>query len=560
MQYESGQSDAEDSASRPQHRHAQLPGHGMDFPGGISPAMAEANALRHRPGSVFWISIAGVAAFTLWGVLSPDGMATTMTNAMNSVAASVGWTYLIVPLGCIGLLLYLGFGRFGRVRLGAEDDRPEFSTWAWLAMILSAVMGIGLISYGVAEPISHFTTPPHDLAAPGTTEAAVVALQYSYFDWGPHAWAVFGVFGLAIAYSTHKRGNTGLISPMLRPLFGKAMGGWLGKLVDIMAVVATLFGTTTSLGLGASQISEGLNRVFGIPNELFVQIIIILGITVVFTLSALSGVNKGIKFLSQTTAVLSIFLGLFVLIVGPTGFIGNLFFRATGQYLGEFFTMSLLTPLTSDAVGWYQYWTYFMMAWWLSWGAFVGVFLAKISKGRTVRQFVLGVMGVPSLVFFAWFTVFGGTAIKIDMDGGGQIGKAAAENVNSAFFETLGNLPWTGLTSVIAIILVVLYFVSGADANTFVLSMLTSRGTLEPSRWVLTVWGVLTGTTAMVLFFAGGLAALQQAAMLSALPFAIIVALLGICIVKTLHEDHSMDAYRTVRRKDLPEEFATTEV
>ncbi|RAA52955.1 glycine/betaine ABC transporter permease, partial [Burkholderia multivorans] len=222
-----------------------------------------------------------------------------------------------------------------------------------------------------------------------------------YFDWGPHAWAVFGVFGLAIAYSTHKRGNTGLISPMLRPLFGKAMGGWLGKLVDIMAVVATLFGTTTSLGLGASQISEGLNRVFGIPNELFVQIIIILGITVVFTLSALSGVNKGIKFLSQTTAVLSIFLGLFVLIVGPTGFIGNLFFRATGQYLGEFFTMSLLTPLTSDAVGWYQYWTYFMMAWWLSWGAFVGVFLAKISKGRTVRQFVLGVMGVPSLVFFA---------------------------------------------------------------------------------------------------------------------------------------------------------------
>jgi len=559
MKHESDRSDGDDHEAQRDHRHAQLPGRGMEFGDGISPAMAEANALRSRPGAVFWISIAGVAAFTLWGVIAPEGMASTMTTAMDAVAANVGWSYLIVTLGCIGLLIYLGFGRYGRVRLGAEDDRPEFSTWAWLAMILSAVMGIGLISYGVAEPISHFTTPPHDLAAPGSTEAAVVALQYSYFDWGPHAWAVFGVFGLAIAYSTHKRGNTGLISPMLRPIFGKAMDGWLGKLVDIMAVVATLFGTTTSLGLGASQIAEGLNRVLGIPNELFVQIVIILGITVIFTLSALSGVNRGIKFLSQKTAVLSIFLGLFVLIAGPTGFIGNLFFRATGQYLGEFFTTSLLTPLTSDAVGWYQYWTYFMMAWWLSWGAFVGVFLAKISKGRTVREFVLGVMGVPSLVFFAWFTVFGGTAIKIDMDGTGAIGKAAAEDVNSAFFETLGNLPLTGLTSVIAIILVVLYFVSGADANTFVLSMLTSRGTLEPSRWVLTVWGVLTGTTAMVLFFAGGLAALQQAAMLSALPFAVIVALLGICIVKTLHEDHDMDAFRTVRRKDLPPSLTTAD-
>lgn len=557
MEYVPGPAD--DPSSGPPHRHAQLPGGGMEYDAGISPAMAEANALRHRPGSVFWISIAGVAAFTLWGVISPEGMSTTMTTAMNAVAANVGWSYLVVTLGCIGLLVYLGFGRFGRVRLGAEDDRPEFSTWAWLAMILSAVMGIGLISYGVAEPISHFTTPPHDLAEAGTTQAAVVALQYSYFDWGPHAWAVFGVFGLAIAYSTHKRGNTGLISPMLKPLFGSAMDRWPGKVVDIMAVIATLFGTTTSLGLGASQISEGLNRVFGIPNELFVQIIIILGITVVFTLSALSGVNKGIKFLSQTTAVLSIFLGLFVLIVGPTGFIGNLFFRSTGQYLGEFFTTSLLTPLASGDVEWYQFWTYFMMAWWLSWGAFVGVFLAKISKGRTVREFVLGVMGVPSLVFFAWFTVFGGTAIKLDMDGSGEIGQAAAANVNSAFFETLGQLPWTGLTSVIAIILVVLYFVSGADANTFVLSMLTSRGTLEPSRWVLTVWGALTGTTAMVLFFAGGLAALQQAAMLSALPFAVIVALLGICIVKTLHEDHTFDAYRTVRRRDLEPPLAVAD-
>ena len=540
-----------------QHRHTfardepELPGHGMDVPATRREATDRAFALRNRPGRVFWASIALVILFTLWAAIWPDSLGTSLTNTMNWVAANVGWTYLLVTLGCILLMLFLAFSRFGRVRLGGDDERPEFSTWAWLTMILSAVMGIGLISYGVAEPISHFAAPPHGLADPGTYNAAVRALQFSYFDWGPHAWAVFGIFGLAIAYSTHRRGNTGLISPMLRPLFGKAMDGWAGNVVDVLAVIATLFGTTTSLGLGASQISEGLNRVFGIPNEVIVQVTIILAITVLFTVSALSGVNRGIKILSQTTAVLSIFLVLFVLIVGPTSFVANLFFRSVGQYLNDFFMVSLTTPVSEADVQWYQWWTYFMMAWWLSWGAFVGVFLAKISRGRTIRGFVLGVMGVPSLVFFVWFTIFGGTAIKFDMDGDGAIGRAATQDVNSAFFETLEHMPWVGLTSVIAIILVVLYFVSGADANTFVLSMLTSRGTLEPSRPVLTVWGVLTGTSAVFLFLVGGLAALQQAAMISALPFTVIVALLGISLIKSLREDHEFDFVRPVLREDL---------
>ena len=513
--------------------------------------MLEAERLKSRPGAVFWVSIGLIFAFVLWAALSPESLGGSMTSAMNWAAESIGWSYLVVTLGCILLLIYLAISRFGIIRLGNDDDRPEFSTWAWLAMILSAVMGIGLISYGVAEPISHFLTPPHGLAEPETMDAAVRAMQFSYFDWGPNAWAVFGVFGLAIAYSTHRRHNTGLVSPMLRPIFGKAVDGWFGKVIDIFAIIATLFGTTTSLGLGASQISEGMSQVFGIPTGLFPQIVIIAVITVLFTLSALSGVHRGIKWLSQTTMLLSAALGVYVLFAGPTNFISNLFFRSVGQYLSDFFQVALLTPSTPDDVAWMQWWTYFMMAWWLSWGAFVGVFLAKISKGRTIRQFVAGVMGIPSLVFFVWFTIMGGSAINFDMERGSGIGARAAEDVNSAFFALLAELPLTTVTSIIAIILVVLYFVSGADANTFVLSMLSSRGSLEPTKPVLTVWGVLTGVAAIALLLVGGLSALQQAAMLSALPFTIIVALLGFSLVKELQRDHRFDSTHTVTRGEL---------
>lgn len=540
-----------DDRTAPLREEPELPGRGLDAEPGSGSAQQRAHELRNRPGAVFWGSIGVVIAFIAWSALSPDSMSGSMTAAMNWIAGSVGWTYLLVTLGCILLMVYLAFSRFGRIRLGKDQDRPEYSTWSWLAMILSAVMGIGLISYAVAEPIIHFTQPPHGLSEPGTYQAAVRAMQFSYFDWGPHAWAVFGIFGLAIAYSTHRRGNTGLISPMLRPVLGKAMDGPLGHVVDILAVIATLFGTTASLGLGASQISEGMNRVLGIPNELFVQIVIIIGITTVFTLSALSGVNRGIKYTSQVTSVLSILLALYVLVIGPTGFLGNLFFRSVGQYLNDFFMVSLTTPVSGDDVQWYQSWTYFMMAWWLSWGAFVGVFLAKISRGRTIREFVVGVLGIPSLVFFVWFTIFGGTAIKLDMEGAGSIGRAATQDLNSAFFETLDQLPLTGITSVIAIILVVLFFVSGADANTFVLSMLTSRGALEPSRAILTTWGALTGVSAIFLFLVGGLDALQQAAMISALPFGIVIALLGVSLVKSLRTDQDFDFTRTVTRDEV---------
>ncbi|GAA1887191.1 BCCT family transporter [Paeniglutamicibacter psychrophenolicus] len=491
----------------------------------------------HAPGSVLFISLALVAVFVLWAALAPEQLNQWMSSASAWSAEYIGWSYLLVTGSCILLLLFLAFSRYGGIRLGKDGDRPEFSNWAWIAMILGTVMGIGLISYGAAEPMSHFMSPPHGRAEAGTIDAAVVALQFSYFDWGPNAWALFGVFGLAIAYSTHRRGNSGLVSAMLRPVLGRTMDGWLGKAIDIFTVLATLFGTTTSLGLGASQIAEGMNRVLGLPTDLFVKIVIIAGITVIFTLSALSGIGKGIKWLSQGTMIGAAIIGIFVLFSGPTGFITNIYFRSMGQFLGEFPAVALLTPSNGEDLQWMQWWTYFMMAWWLSWGAFVGIFLARISKGRTVRGFVAAVLGIPTLVFSVWFSIFGGTAIHQEMNLDTGIGEVTLEDTNTTFFALLAELPFEGITSVLTIIMVILFFITGADSNTYVLGTLTSGGNMYPKRPVLTVWGLLTGACAIVLMLVGGLQALQQAAILSAVPFTVIVALLGYALVKELKSD-----------------------
>jgi choline/carnitine/betaine transport len=507
---------------------------------------------RQQLGSVFWISLGLIAAFVIWAAAFTDSLKVTMTAALNWVTGSVGWGYLAVTLGLIGLLVYIMCSRYGRLRLGPSTSRPDYPTYAWLAMILSAVMGVGLISYGVAEPISHFVAPPHGLAEAGSREAAVRAMQFSFFDWGLHAWAVFAVFGLAIGYSTHRLGRSTLVSTMLRPILGKAADGWGGKAVDILVIIATLFGTTTSLGLGAAQIDNGMQSVFGLPGGTAMQISIIAIITVLFTASALSGVHRGIRYISQTTMVLAVGLLLFVLVTGPTNFITNLFFESIGRYANDFLSMSLITPQSDSELQWMQWWTYFMMAWWIAWGAFVGVFLAKISRGRTIRQFIIGVLGVPSLVFFIWFTVFGGTAIHSDMTGDGAIGKAATADVNSAFFAMLGELPLTSITSAITIILVVLFFVSGADANTYVLSMLSTKGVLTPKRPVLVVWGAVTGITAIVLLLAGGLAALQQAVILSAAPFTVIVVLLAVSLMIELRRDPEILAMEPFKNLETP--------
>lgn len=496
----------------------------------------------HLPGrrlnSVFWVSVTLIVAILAAGAVFPVQMNAAAGAAMRWVTATSGWSLLVIPLGLIGLLLVIALSPFGRIRLGPDDSRPEYPTLAWIAMLLGAVMGIGMITYGVAEPVSHLVRPPHGLAEAGSREAVVDAMRFTFLDWGLQAWAVFAIFGLAIGYSTHRLGNKGLVSPILRPLIGRHADGGIGKTVDVLVVLSTLFGTTTSLGLGAAQISQGLSLITGTDlTSTGVQIIVIALLTVLFTASALSGIGRGIRHLSQATMVIAAALLVFVLLTGPTSWLISLFLRSLGGYLGDFVEISLLLPLEGGDLEWMQGWTYFMMAWWISWGAFVGVFLARISRGRTIRQFVLVVLGVPSLVFSLWFTAFGGSAMFMDLERGTAIGRAASEDVNTAFFALLEELPLTGITSVVAVILVVLYFITGADSNTYVLGVISSDGRMEPGRPVMLMWGLLTGATAVVLMYAGGLEALQTAVMLSAAPFIIVILALGVSLVMMLRRD-----------------------
>lgn len=513
-------------------------------PGPVTTATKQTDAseetVRRSPvGSVFFWSVGFVIAFVIWATVSPDNLGDIMTTAMTAVSTGFGWIYLVVPFAAIVMLVSFAASRFGRIRLGSADSRPEYTTLTWLSMILAAVMGIGLVSYGVAEPMSHFMTPPHGLAEPETMDAAIRAMQFSYLDWGFQAWAIFGVFGLAIGYSTHRKGRPALVSTMLRPVLGRFVDGWVGTFIDVLTIIATLFGTTTSLGLGASQIGEGLNTVFGIDATIVLQIVVIAVLTLLFTTSAFTGVSRGIKYISQITLSMATLLGLFVFITGPSGFVANLFVRSVGSFAGDFLELSFMTPSNAADSEWMLSWTYFMMAWWLSWSAFVGIFLAKISKGRTIREFVAGVLLVPSAVFFVWFTIMGGSAIKLDMDGA-KIGEATAANLDTAFFSLLDQLPLSLLASIFTIVMVILFFVSSADSNTFVLSSLSSRGSFEPRRPVIATWGFLTGACAIVLLLVGGLQALQQAAMLSAVPFTVIVIILGIALIRELRNDHQI--------------------
>ncbi|MET9760945.1 BCCT family transporter [Streptomyces sp. NPDC006372] len=509
-----------------------MPSHTTEHPETAAPEAPGTGRL----GSVFWTSVGVSALFVAWAMLFTDNL-TEVTNAsLNWVTSTFGWAYLVVTLALLVFLVFLAFSPAGDIRLGKDHDRPEFSTPAWFAMILSAVMGIGLVSYGVAEPISHFAAPPHGLAEAGTPEAAIRAMQYSYFDWGLHAWAIFAVFGLGIAYSTFRKGRRALVSQLFHPLLGDRVNGPVGKTIDILAVFATLFGTTTSLGLGALQVNNGLGSLFGVPVNSVSQVLIIALVTTVFTLSAVTGVSKGIKLLSQGSTILAIALFVFVLVVGPAVFLANLYIESVGTWASDFFRMSL-QGTAFGGLEWMQWWTYFMMAWWVSWGAFVGVFLARISRGRTIRGFIMGVLVVPTAVFFTWFTVFGGTAIHVDMFEDGTIAKQTAADINSAFFATLDHFPLASVTSVIAILLVVMFFVSGADANTYVLGMMTSDGSLHPRRSVLVLWGVLTGVTSIALMLAGGLNALQNTVIVTSAPFLVIIAGLAVSFWKELAAD-----------------------
>lgn len=480
--------------------------------------------------NVFWITVALVLASVIFGVAAPESFEEATGNIQTFLTSAFGWYYLILVTIIVLFCLFLIFSPVGAIRLGKPDEKPEFTRMSWFAMLFSAGMGIGLVFWGAAEPLSHFMAPP--LAEPGTNEAYKEALRYTFFHWGIHAWGIYAIVALALAYFQFRHDEPGLISATLKPVLGKSMDGVWGTVVDVLAVFATVIGVATTLGFGAAQINGGLSYLFGIPVSFFVQFIIVAVVTVLFMISASTGLGKGIKILSNANMVLAVALLLLLFIVGPTVLILDMFTDSIGGYIQNIVRMSFrIAPLNEDHREWINGWTIFYWAWWISWSPFVGIFIARVSRGRTIREFIIGVLLLPALVSFFWFSVFGTSAIEIQKAGNIDLSQFATEEV---LFAVFGELPWSAILSIIAILLVSTFFITSADSATFVLGMQTTYGSLTPPNRVKFTWGIAQSTVALILLYSGGLQALQNALIAAAFPFSFIMILMMLSLYKSL--------------------------
>ncbi len=473
--------------------------------------------------AVFLSSAAVVLAVLVFGVIAPDLARTLFVGLQDWIVGTWGWLFVASTAFFLLFSIWCAFGQRGRLRLGPEDEPPAFALPSWFAMLFSAGMGIGIMFYGVAEPVTHFARPP--VGVGGTPEAARQAMTITFFHWGLHAWGVYAAMGLAIAYFGHRQGLPLAIRSTLHPLLGERIHGWIGHGVDVFAVFGTLFGLATSLGLGAMQINAGLARLFGTPETTGVQVALIALITVGATTSVVLGLDRGIRRLSELNIALATLLLLFVAFAGPSGALLQAFPARLIDYAGA------LVPLGSGyrrlgPVDWQKGWTLFYWAWWIAWSPFVGMFIARISRGRTIREFVLGVLFVPTLVSCLWFTVFGWSALTLDAADPG-IAAAVRSDISTGLYALLDRLPAAQLTSLLAALVVAIFFVTSSDSGSFVVDMLTSGGQPDPPVWQRVFWAVSEGVVAAILLLAGGLTALQSAAINTGLPFCII--LLAIC-------------------------------
>lgn len=484
---------------------------------------------------VFKVSFSLAAAFLVWGAAAPTQLATVTAAIQRWLLDAFGWFYLLCAIGLLVMAVTLIFSRYGDIPLGKDGEKPEFPLVTWFAMLFCAGMGIGLVFWGVAEPTAHFYDPPRGVGE--TPEAASLALQYSFFHWGLHPWGIYTMVAMSLAYFQFRKGKPGLFSASCEPILGERAKGPIGQAIDIIAVFATVFGVATSLGFGAIQISGGISYLFALSNTVILQLVMIAVVTVLYILSAQTGLQRGIKYLSNLNMVLAVSLMGFLLFLGPTKFIMDVFTSALGEYLQNLPTMSLyLAPF--DDSRWIQDWTLFYWAWWIAWAPFVGTFIARISRGRTVREFVLGVLFVPTLFCAFWFSVFGGTAISLDMFeqvGMKQVIESQGKEV--ALFTLLEHFPFGEIMSLIAILLIATFFITSADSATFVLGTLTSNGNLNPPNAIKFTWGIIQSVVAAVLLWSGGLKGLQMGSILAAFPFAVIMLLLMASLFRSFKEE-----------------------
>ncbi|NES19814.1 MAG: BCCT family transporter [Symploca sp. SIO3E6] len=453
----------------------------------------------------------------------------------NLIADATGWFFVLVTNIYLGVVIILAFSKFGKIRIGGEEAKPEFSNFAWYAMLFSAGMGAGLLFWGIAEPISHLQVPPLGSEA-GTAAAAEEAMGIIYLHWGFHGWGIYTLVGLSLAFFAFNRGLPLTIRSVFYPLLGEKIYEWPGNLIDILAVVATLFGLATSLGFGAQQVNAGLNFLVGLPDNVVVQVILIAIITSFATLSVVAGLDGGVRRLSELNIYLAIAFFTFMLLIGPTLFILDFFVQSLGYYIGIFPTLSFWTE-AFEGTNWQNGWTIFYWAWWIAWSPFVGIFIARVSKGRTVREFVLGVLFLPSFLSFIWMSCFGGSALSLALNDIGNLPEAVQNNMATGLFVMLQQFPLTSLSSLIGLVLVITFFVTSSDSGSLVVDNLTSGGKLDSPVPQRVFWAVMEGVVAAVLLLGGGLSALQTAATITGLPFAIVLLIMCFSLRQGLTED-----------------------
>ncbi len=493
---------------------------------------------------VFGVSASIIVVFVAYGGLNPESFSSQTSKALGWLTSNFGWLFVLTSAMFVLFAGYLAVTRYGNIKLGPDDSQPEFSTFSWVSMMFATGMGIGLIFWGVAEPLTHLNTPPMGLEQPGSPDAAKLAMEYTFFHWGLHPWAMYAVIGLSIGYFAYRKGYGNLISCCFRPLLGERAAQGPGKAIDVIAIFATLFGSATSLGLGALQITGGLDTVFdGAGKSVGLAVLVIWVLTACFVVSAVSGVEKGVQFLSNANAIAAALLVFFLFVVGPTVFILGTFTESIGGYLTHLPTMSFRTGVFGEAA-WINGWTVFYWAWWISWTPFVGMFIARISKGRTIRQFVIYVILMPSLVSFIWFSIMGGAAYDLQLNKDVPLDKVLAEDgTESVLFETLQDYPLASITVVLTIFLISIFFITGADSASIVMGMLSQRGEEVPKRWLVIFWGVTQGAVASVLLWSGGddlkagLTALQTLVILVAGPFMLIIVAMCVSLMKSLRAE-----------------------
>jgi glycine betaine transporter len=489
-----------------------------------------------RIGPVFYVSLALALGFAGWGVLSRDSLTRVTEVLLGAVLETFGLVYLVVVLAVLLFVLFLGLSPIGKVRLGGDGERPDFGRVSWVAMLFSAGVGLSFLFWGTAQPLMHLAEPPYAEVQAGSEEAGRLGMRYSFLFWGLHAWAVYAAVAIAVAYVSFRKGRPVLISSALHPLLGDRVNGPLGKTVDVLSVLAILFGVSTSLGLGTRELNSVLGLSFGVPQLYYVKVAIIAGLMTACAISAATGLGRGIRVLSLLNAGVCGALLVFVLVFGPTLFLLTNLAESIGGYVSSIVPMSVRSG-SSARGGWEEDWTFFFWAWWISWSPFVGTFIARISRGRTIREVVVGMVLVPSAVSFVWFSVFGGISLQLQLTGQKSLAELAGDSKALVTFEVFETLPIPGVVSGLIILVIGLLFITSADSASFMLGSTTCGGSLYPPKLIRLLWSGLGGFFAAVLLLDSGTRSLQGAAVVGAVPFTVILVLLCVALAKSLLQE-----------------------